>query len=168
MEVRSAVTLCLWLCVLSAPAALAQSHEQATAACTFEDGKQVMVRYHAVPSKEPLSRDSVWTPGGSPLFLFSQTDLELAGSQIPIGAYSLYVIPNKEMWLLIVNKNVAPASNYDKQQDIVRVAMQMAEVSQPLERLQVAFGRVAPRQCNLRFYYGKTGVFGAHLKETSQ
>jgi len=155
--------VCLWL--LAIPVARAQSAEQATASCTFEDGKQISVRYHAVGSEHKLATGRVWPPVGSPLILFSEGNLLLGGAQIPVGAYSMYVIPREKVWTLVVNRDVTPGGKYDEQQDIVRVPMQIADAIQSVDRLQVVFVRAAAKQCNLRFYYGKIGVYGAELKE---
>jgi hypothetical protein len=47
------------------------------------------------------------------MWLFTQAPLSVATSEIPIGAYSIYIIPDKEDWILIVNKNVSAHSNYN-------------------------------------------------------
>ncbi|MGC2195571.1 MAG: DUF2911 domain-containing protein [Terriglobales bacterium] len=119
------------------------------------------VRYH----KEAISRQNgppegkVWVPGGMPMFLFTQSELLIGNSQIPIGAYSMYVIPQKENWTLILNKNVSEGSKYDEHQDLSRVEMQIGQLSEPNKQFSVFFGHVAPKQCNMRMYYGKTGTW---------
>ncbi len=159
------VLFCACLLMLAATAAWAQSGEMSAASCTFEDGKELTVRYHPVPSKGELPKKAVWQPGGSPLLLFSEASLDIEGTRLPTGAYTLYIIPDKDNWVLVVNKNVTKPEKYDKQHDVVRVRMQAAEVPSPVPELQVAFGRMAPRECSLRLYYGSTGVFGAQWKE---
>ena len=93
------------------------------------------------------------------MVLFTQTALTLGNSQIPEGAYSLYVIPEKENWTLVVNKNVAAGSKYDEKQDLVRAPMQSGEIDNPLKQPKVVFAHVAPKQCNMRLYYEKTGAW---------
>jgi hypothetical protein len=77
----------------------------------------------------------------------------------PDGAYSLYVIPEKQSWTLVVNRNVTPGSKYDEKQDLVRVPMQIGEVEDTFEQPQVAFAQVGPKQCNMRLYYEKVGTW---------
>ena len=98
------------------------------------------------------------------MFLFTQSALSLGNSQIPIGAYSIYFIPGKEDWTLILNKNVTEDSKYDEHQDLSRVEMQIGQISQPYQQFTVIFGHVAPKQCNLRMYVGKIGTW-AEFKE---
>ena len=85
-------------------------------ACEFQDGKQMSVRYPlgiTVRTEKPRM-GQLWTPGGSPLVLFTQTDLMLAGNVIPAGAYFMYVIPDKHKWTLVVNRNVTGGESFPR------------------------------------------------------
>jgi len=85
-------------------------------ACEFQDGKQMSVRYPlgiTVRTEKPRI-GQLWTPGGSPLVLFTQTDLMLAGNVIPAGAYFMYVIPDKHKWTLVVNRNVTGGESFPR------------------------------------------------------
>jgi hypothetical protein len=42
--------------------------------------------------------------------------------------------------------------------------MEMGQLSQTEKHLGVYFGRLGARQCNMRIYYGKTGLW-SELKE---
>lgn len=130
-----------------------------TTTCNLEDGRQVYVRYNPVANgKEKIANGKPWAPGGTPMTLFSEAQLTLGSSTIPIGAYSVYPIPNKDHWTLVVNKNVTPGAAYDDKQDIARTAMETAQVAQPSDSLEVAFAHVGAR-CTLRIYIGKTASF---------
>jgi len=129
-----------------------------TTTCNLEDGRQVQMRYNAVPSKEKPPNGKPWSPGGSPMTLFTEAQLVLGSSVIPVGAYTVYPIPAKDHWTLAVNKNVAPGAAYDEKQDIARAPMETAQVEQPAEALEVAFAHVGAR-CTLRIYTGKTASF---------
>jgi hypothetical protein len=147
-----------------AAAAVAQkaadsSAATSTATCNLEDGREVYVRYIAVPDKsEKISNGKIWIPGGTPMTLFTEAQLSLGNSIIPVGAYTLYPIPGKEKWTLVVNKNVTPGAAYDEKDDIARASMDTAQVSQPPDKLDVAFAHVEPR-CTLRIYFGKYASF---------
>jgi hypothetical protein len=158
------LTLLALEAVWALPAA-AQDKSDESVACSFADGKEVSIRYRAVSSKEPLPKTGVWTPGKAPLYLFLQTSVSLGTTTIPLGAYSIYVDPDKKQWTLIVNRNVEPGSQYDEKQDLVRVPMDTASVSSPVDRLQVALGATGAKQCSLRFYFGKTAAYGADFLE---
>lgn len=141
---------------------LAQSNGSApnsTTTCNLDDGRQVYVRYNAVPTnKDKVTNGKPWTPGGSPMTLFTEAQLTLGSSTIPIGAYTLYPIPARDHWTIVVNKNVTPGSAYDDKQDLARAAMETAQVAQPSDALEVAFAHVGAR-CTLRIYIGKTASF---------
>ncbi len=93
------------------------------------------------------------------MFLFTQTALTLGSSVIPAGAYSLYIIPEKHAWTLVVNRNVVAGSKYDEKQDLGRAAMQIGENEDSVKQAQIALAHIAPKQCNLRVYYEKAGAW---------
>lgn len=141
------------------PAVAQQSAPGATTVCTFQDGKEISIQYDntGTVKKADLSSGKLWTPGQKPMVLFTQTDLTIGNSQIPVGAYSLYLIPGKDHWMLVVNKNVKPGE-YNPQQDLVRVPMDEGQISAP-QPFSMVFAHMAPKQCNLRIYDGKTGTW---------
>lgn len=128
--------------------------------CVFEDGQQVRVSYVAKVEelKKDLPRDKVWTPGDQPMILFTDTALLLGSTNIPAGAYSMYFIPSKDDWTVIVNKDVTPGDHYDQTKDLARTTMETGKL--PIsQQFQLAFARMKPKQCSLRIYYGKVGVW---------
>jgi len=145
----------LWTPWLSAQAG---NPPTSTTTCNLEDGRQVYVRYNPVTTKEKITNGKPWTPGGTPMTLFTEAQLSLGSSMIPIGAYSVYPIPAKDHWTLAVNKNVTPGAAYDDKQDIARATMETLQVAQANEVLEVAFAHVGAR-CTLRIYIGKTASF---------
>lgn len=153
----------LLISLLLAPCLAAQANNAsaatATTTCNLDDGRQVYVRYDPIPnSKEKISNGKPWAPGGVPMTLFTEAQLTLNHSLIPIGAYTLYPIPARGNWTLVVNKNVTPGAAYDEKQDVARGPMESAQVDQPSDSLEVAFAHVGPT-CSLRIYIGKTASF---------
>jgi hypothetical protein len=137
----------------------AQAEPSSTASCNLEDGRQVYIRYNPVtPKGEKISNGKPWTPGGAPMTLFTEAPLTLGGSAIPIGAYTVYPIPARDKWTVVVNKNVTAGAAYDEKQDIARAPMETDSVNQPSDALEVAFAHVGSR-CTLRIYFGKTACF---------
>jgi hypothetical protein len=92
--------------------------------------------------------------------LFTEAQLSFGGSSIPIGAYTVYPIPSRDKWTLVVNKNVTPGSAYDEKQDIARAQIETDQVSQASDALEVAFAHVGEK-CTLRIYFGKAASFAA-------
>jgi Protein of unknown function (DUF2911) len=136
-----------------------------TASCSFQDGKQITVRYsNETTTGRDLPSGKVWTPGGQPMLLFTQSSLIADNTDIPVGAYSMYIMREKNDWTLIVNKNVSTGNKYDKHLDVVRMGMLMGQLSEPQKEFTLFFGHTDPRQCNLRIYYGNSGTW-AEFKE---
>jgi DUF2911 family protein len=156
------------LCQIATITGLAQDSKQedVTTACTFEDGTEISVRYIPVESnKEKIQNGKIWVPGGSPMVLFTPAALALEKSQIPAGAFSLYLVPQKDRWILVVNKNVSAGSKYDARQDIARAPMEMGQLGEPTSTLELSFGRMGPKHCSLRVYFGKTGGWAEFLEK---
>lgn len=147
----------LILFLLTAAAWAAES----TAVCTFGDDTELSVRYNPVSTKDnPRAQNGkVWAPGGSALLLFTQSELSLNNISLPVGAYSLYLIPDKSAWTLVVNKNVSPASVYNEKEDVVRLRMEGAKLGSPADKLNISFGRIAPKQCEIRAYFDQSGTW---------
>jgi len=158
--VWSAVFISLLISLLWAPwlSAQAGNPPSSTTSCNLDDGRQVYVRYNAVTAKEKIANGKAWTPGGTPMTLFTEAQLSLGSSMIPIGAYSVYPIPAKDHWTLAVNKNVTPGSAYDEKLDVARATMETVQVATANDALEVAFAHVGAR-CTLRIYIGKTASF---------
>ncbi|PYX90763.1 MAG: hypothetical protein DMG68_00725 [Acidobacteria bacterium] len=105
--------------------------EQSETVCTFSDGRQLIARYNAVPNdrKTAPPAGKVWMPGGSAITLFTETPIKLAQTELKTGAYTMYLVPGKNDWTLIVSKNTSPQSQYDEKQDLGR--SRMAVTSRP-------------------------------------
>ena len=146
--------------LLLAPCLNAQSGaNQSTTSCNLDDGRQVYIRYIAVPLKQQkIQNGKPLEPGGTAMTLFTEMPLSLGSSTIPIGAYTIYPIPAKGNWTVAVNKNVTAGSAYDEKQDIARAPMETAQVETPSDVLEVAFAHVGNR-CTLRVYIGKSASF---------
>jgi len=155
---RARIVVNLFLLFALTAICSAQSEPSSTASCNLDDGRQVYIRYNAVSTKDKAPNGKPWTPGGAPMTLFTEAQLSFGGATIPVGAYTVYPIPGKDKWTLVVNKNVAPHSAYDEKQDIARAPIETDQVSQPSDALEVAFAHTGDK-CTLRIYYGKSACF---------
>src|SRR5882724_11658470 len=141
--------LVLFMCSVT----FAQDAPQNTmASCTYADGNSLTVRYSdANPGKKrDLPNGKVWSPGDVPMLLFTETPVRIANADLAVGAYSMYVIPDKGKWTLIVSKNITPGAAYDEKQDLARTTMQTGQLSAAIDQPHVSFGHVAPKVCSLR------------------
>ena len=168
------VTSCLiLLAVFILPVALFAQDDSsgASATCNFDEEKQLMVQYQhvVINPKKPLSFQvpfgKIWAPGGKAITLFTNTPVQIGSKVLPVGAYTLFVVPNSKQWMLIVSKSTDTSGAYDQQQDLVRVPMDSGELPSPETNLNVSFGHVAPQQCNIRFDLDKYGHFAAFYEK---
>jgi Protein of unknown function (DUF2911) len=136
-------------------------NDPASASCDFADGKEITMQYNnaVMSEKDQPHNGKVWLPAGSPMTLFTQVPITLNHQDLAVGAYSVYVIPNKKEWTLIVSRNVTNPKTYDEKQDLVRAPMEIGGISGPPKQLQVSFAHIAPKQCSVRLYYETIGAF---------
>ena len=140
-------------------AAAADTPDLSSVICTLDDGQQVSVRYANSAPGEKISNGKIWSPGSTPMLLFTTANLTLANTQIAPGAYSMFVIPGSSHWTLVVNKNVTPGAKYEEQQDLVRASMEIGQISQPLRQLDISLGHMGAKTCSFRISFGKVGAF---------
>ncbi len=126
--------------------------------CDFPDNTEVSAQYLATAKDEPRP-GKIWVPGGQPITLFTQTALVVGGKDIPPAAYTVYLLPGKKDWTLIVSKNTSLTAPYDEKDDLIRANMDLGEVGVVLKVPQVSLAHTAPKTCNLRVYIGKVGAF---------
>lgn len=163
------VLVCASLCIFAA-SALAEDRS-ATASCNFDTAKQLAVRYQRIPldaKKKILDKipdGEVWAPGGHPMTMFTNTALTAADNKIPIGAYTLFIIPGEKTWTLIISKSTDTSGKYDQQMDLARVPMQLGELSASEDHFSVHFAHVTSDQCNMRIYLQSIGAFTAFKLE---
>ena len=141
--------------------AISFAQDSQTAYCEFADSGEINMQYSPKVKEEPRN-GRVWSPG---ITLFVQTPLTLGGRDIPLGAYAVYLIPDKKAWTLIVSKNVTAGAQYNSADDVARAPMEVGEIPEATKQLQLAFAHMAPKQCSLRVYYQKTGAFADFMEK---
>jgi len=162
IAVRNSVRMALFLSafvVTAAGSVFAQDPQ--TAYCDYTDGNQVSMQYLPKVKEEPKN-GRVWSPG---ITLYVQVPLTLGGSEIPLGAYTVYLIPGGKSWTLIVSRNVTPGTPYNSSQDVARAPMEIGEIPDPTKELELSFAHMSAKQCSLRVYYQKTGAFTDFLEK---
>lgn len=65
----------------------------------------------------------------------------VGGKKIKAGTYSLFAIPNKDKWTIIINKQIDKwgAFTYDQTKDVVRADVNVKSLDKPLETLSITF-----------------------------
>jgi hypothetical protein len=127
------------------------------AVCSFEDGRSLTARYTPVPAgkSEGPPTGRVWVQGNPTWTLFAETDVVLGSTTIPIGAYTMYLLPQRKDWMLIVSKNTTLEAPYDEKHDLVRASMEIGQLNTPADKLTLYFGHTGPKKCEINVDFGK-------------
>jgi hypothetical protein len=91
--------------------------------------------------------DRIWRTGANQAtHLRTDRDLLLGDAVVPAGTYTLFTLPSRAGWTLIVNRQTGQwGTQYDPAQDLVRIPMQAAPAADGPEQLTIAIegGRLA-------------------------
>jgi hypothetical protein len=81
--------------------------------------------------------DSVWRTGANmSTQLTAEVDLTIGNTFIPRGIYTLFSLPTRSGWKLIVSKQVLQwGTDYDPAQDFARIDLRARTLAEPLESL---------------------------------
>jgi len=164
-RIHSLIAFCALVMVIASGAFAQEAPATASATCNYDEQKQLVVEYQPVTlsAKKSLSSQvpfgKAWAPGGKPMTLFANTPVQVGPRILPVGAYTMFVVPNSKQWTLIVSKSTDMSGAYNEQDDLVRVPMDAGELPSPETSLNVSFAHAAPTQCNLRIDLDKYGHF---------
>jgi DUF2911 family protein len=136
----------------------------AKATCELAEGKTITVDYSSPRAKGRkifgglVPYGEVWRAGANEATTFVTTaDLMAGGSHVPAGSYTIFAIPNKDKWTLIISKKTGewgiPYPGAD--QDLVRVDMKASATPSPVENFTIAFDKAAAG-CTLRMEWETT------------
>lgn len=81
--------------------------------------------------------DSVWRTGANMATqLSTEVDLTIGNTFIPRGVYSLFTLPTRNGWKLVVSKEVLQwGTAYDPSKDLARIDLRQRTLSEPVESL---------------------------------
>ena len=134
------------------------------ATCDLGGGKSITVDYSSPRAKGRkvfgglVPYGEVWRAGANEATTFVTTaDLMVGGTHVPAGNYTIFTIPNKDKWTLIVNKKTGEwGIPYKYESDeLARVDMKVSATSSPVEDFTIAFGKEASG-CTLQMEWENT------------
>ena len=136
----------------------------AKAECKFADGKSIHVAYSSpqakgrkifgglVPFGEP------WRTGANEATTFvNDADVTVGGKTIPAGSYTIFTIPNKEKWTLIISKKTGEwgTAYPGAKEDLARIDMKVSKLASLAENFTIAFDH-SGGGCTLRMDWENT------------
>jgi DUF2911 family protein len=85
----------------------------------------------------------VWRTGANEATtLKTEANLNIGGTNVPAGTYTLYTLPSEGTWKLIINKQTGQwGTIYDEKQDLARVDMQKSQTKSPVEQFTISFDK---------------------------
>jgi hypothetical protein len=100
--------------------------------------------------------DKVWRTGANEATTLSvSTDVTIEGTKVPAGTYSLYTLPGKDEWTVILNKTSKQwGTNYDASQDLTRIKVKPQSGSQ-VEWMTFSFPEVSENSATLELAWEK-------------
>jgi Protein of unknown function (DUF2911) len=122
----------------------------ATATLDLGAGKSITVDYSSPRLKgrtvgqEVAPYGEVWRTGANESTTFVPTaDIAVGGTAVPAGNYTLFTIPNKDKWVLILSKKTGEwGTNYPgPSNDLARIDMKVATLSSPVENFTISFDK---------------------------
>jgi Protein of unknown function (DUF2911) len=136
-----------------------------TADFTFADGKKVTINYSRPYRKDPKTGeirkiygelvpfDQVWRTGANEATsLKTDVDLDINGTKVPAGSYTVYSIPSQGTSKLIINKQTGQwGTIYDEKKDLARIDLTVTDLPAPVEQFTIAFEKQSADSANLNF-----------------
>jgi hypothetical protein len=136
----------------------------ASATCDLGGGKSITVDYSSPRAKgrkifgDLVPYGEVWRAGANEATTFvTGADLMVGGTHVPAGNYTIFVVPNKDKWTLIINKKTGEwGIPYKYESDeLARVDMKVSATPSPVENFTIAFDK-AGTGCTLRMEWEST------------
>ena len=89
--------------------------------------------------------DSVWRTGANAATLLTTSAaLNVGGVNVPRGTYSLWSVPSRSGWTLVINRQSGQwGTEYDASRDLARVPMLATRAAAPLEQFTITIAPAA-------------------------
>jgi len=136
----------------------------AKASCTLADGKTITVDYSSPRAKGRkifgglVPYGEVWRAGANEATTFTTTaDLMVGGNHVPAGSYTIFAIPNKDKWTLVISKKTGEwgTAYPGPSEDLGRVDMKASTLPSAVENFTIAFDKTGGG-CTLRMDWETT------------
>lgn len=107
-----------------------------------------------------LTREGeVWRTGANmSTRLTVSEDVTIEGKNLPAGKYSIYSIPGKKEWTMIINKKIQWGTVYTKEEDFVRFTVPTKKAAEKSESFTFYFSNATEESATLGFTWENTKV----------
>jgi len=137
----------------------------ATADVTLK-GKKISIDYSRPSLKgrkvgqELAPYGKVWRTGANEATTFTtEADLNIGGTKVPAGKYTLYSLPSDGTWKLIISKQTGQwGTEYHEDQDLARIDMKKSSLPQNVEQFTISFDKKSESAAELNLDWENTRV----------
>ena len=138
----------------------------ATAKCELAGGKSVTIDYSSPRKKgrtifqDVVKYGEIWRTGANEATTFVTTsDLMVGGTHVPAGSYTIFTVPNKDKWTLVISKKTGEwGTDYPgEKEDLARIDMKAGTSSTPVENFTISFDKGA-KGCTLKLAWDTTAA----------
>jgi Protein of unknown function (DUF2911) len=122
----------------------------AKASCALADGRTITVDYSSPRAKGRkifgglVPYGQVWRAGANEATAFVATaDLMVGGTHVPAGSYTIFAIPDKDKWTLVISKKTGEwgTAYPGPSEDLARVDMKVSALPTAVENFTIAFDK---------------------------
>jgi hypothetical protein len=166
MFLRSLASVACSILVASASFAQAPASPPATANVTL-NGKAVTINYNSPRLKgrtigsDIVPYGEVWRTGANPATtLITAGNLKIGTLDVPAGTYTLFTLPSKDQWQLIISKKTGEwGIPYPEGNDLGRTPMTSKPMSSPQENMSISFENTKGNSTELHIKWGTTDQY---------
>ena len=134
------------------------------ASVKFDDGKTITIKYSRPSMRgrkvygELVPYGQVWRTGANAATtMTTDANLDIGGTAVPAGSYTLYTLPGENSWQLIINKQTRQwGTKYDPAQDLARIPMKVGKLQSGLETFTISLDKTGPRSAGLKLDWENT------------
>ena len=132
-------------------------------------GQQAIIKlYYSRPHKNDrdifgakVPYGKVWRTGANEAVEFkAYQDIKLAGKSLKAGTYSLFTIPEKTEWTIIINQDLDywGAYSYQEENDVLRVTVPSSKLETTVQTFSIRFQDLGDNQAVMRIAWDRTLV----------
>jgi Protein of unknown function (DUF2911) len=136
----------------------------AKAECKLAGGTAITVDYSSPRARGRkiygglVPYGEVWRAGANQATTFVTTgDLNVGGTTVPAGSYTIFTVPNADTWALVISKKTGEwgTAYPGAGQDLARIDMKVSKLPAALENFTIAFDQTNAG-CTLRMDWETT------------
>jgi hypothetical protein len=171
---RTWIAVFIVVITIAAPAVAQQKllSPPGQAKVTFADGKTVTIDYSRPSMRSRkifgglVPYDQIWRTGANAATsLKTNVALNIGGTKIPAGSYTIYTLPGMNSWKLIINKQTGQwGTEYNQNQDLARVPMKVTQRPEGLELFTISFDKTSGDSAVLKLEWENT-IASVDVKE---